>query len=125
MKFANYFLPLLAVALLVVSGCDSAAGVDPGVAKLKDMFTDATGALEGVTDETSAATAADKLKDVTSNLDSLGLDKLTGVSKTAKDTAVSGFKSTIEGMVGKLYGLPGVEAVLKPAIEGLMSKLGG
>ena len=124
MKFANYFLPLLAVALLVVSGCD-AAGVDPGVAKLKDMFTEVTGSLEGVTDEATATTAADKLKDVTSNLDSLGLDKLTGVSKTAKDTAVTGFKSTVEGMVGKLYALPGVEGVLKPAIEGLMSKLGG
>ncbi len=104
------------------------AGVEGGsdmLKKVTEMFGKATSALGGVKDADSATAALPELSQLTDGFG--GMSEMLGKMPDAAKVAVAGvFKSSIEQLkpiIDKVMALPGVEAVLKPAIEAMMSKL--
>lgn len=107
---------------------EAMAGVEGGsdmLKKVSEMFGSATTALGGIKDVDSATAALPELGKVTEGFG--GMTEMFGKMPDAAKGAVSGiFRSSIEKlqpMIDKVMAIPGVEAVLKPAIDALMSKL--
>lgn len=92
--------------------------------KLQGLFSDTTEALGSVSDVESAKTAAAGLTDIGSSLDNLGLSKLSPDILSKLGGPIGQIMPQIQGLVEKAYAIPGVEGVLKPAVDGLMAKFG-
>ncbi|MBU6173463.1 MAG: hypothetical protein KGQ60_06640 [Planctomycetes bacterium] len=113
---------------LVKKATDSLASVEGGADMLKSI-TDSLGlittTLGSVKDADSATAAVPELKKLTDTFGGM-TDKFGGLTDAAKG-AVSGIFTSALGdlkpIVDKLLAIPGVEAILKPTIDGLMEKL--
>ena len=107
---------------------EALSGVEGGkemLSKVTEFFGTATKTLSGVKDADTATAALPELDKVTEGFG--GLTEMFGKMPDAAKGAVSGvFKSSLEQLkpiIEKVMAIPGVEAVLKPAIDALMSKL--
>jgi hypothetical protein len=107
---------------------DALASVEGGPEMLKnvsDAFSKITEAIKGVTDKDSAAAALPKLNGLADSFG--GMTDMFGKLPDGAKTAVAGvFTSAIaelKPLLEKVMALPGVEAVIKPAIDALMEKL--
>ena len=107
---------------------EAMAGVEGGSDMLKqvsEMFGSATKTLSGVIDADSATAALPDLGKLTEGFG--GMSEMFGKMPDAAKSAVSGiFQSSLSQLkpiIEKIMAIPGVETILKPAIEALMSKL--
>lgn len=118
------------------SGASDAAGmatealssVEGGGEMLKqvtDLFGGVTQTLGGIKDADSATAALPELGKLTEGFG--GMTEMFGKMPEAGKTAVMGaFQSSLDQLkpiIEKVMAIPGVEAVLKPAIDALMAKL--
>lgn len=93
--------------------------------KVQAIFTDAKSALENVTDIDTANAAVSSLGSLTQRIEGLGLANLAGPAKLALKPVVETFRTAIQGILEKAYAIPGVEAILKPAVDTMLDKLAG
>lgn len=105
-------------------------GVEGGSALLKqvtDWFTAAQQALGEVKDEASADGVLSKLGDLSGQADVIqGLvDKLPDQAKAAVMELISKGLPQLKALVDKALAIPGVEAVLKPKLDEILSKITG
>ncbi len=107
---------------------EALSGVEGGADMLKqvtELFGSATKTLSGVTDVDSATAALPDLGKLTEGFG--GMTEMFNKMPDAAKGAVTGvFQSSLEQLkpiIDKVMAIPGVEAVLKPAIDALMSKL--
>lgn len=108
---------------------NSVRGVEGGeelVTSIRDMVGSVASTLAGITDEKTATSAVPELNKFSDSLSKMSetFAKLPGPAKEvlAKvfETALGDMKPQIE----KILALPGVEAVIKPAIDTLLEKFG-
>ncbi len=95
------------------------------VEKVQAIFADAKSALESVTNVDTANAAVSSLGSLTQRIDGLGLANLAGPAKLALKPVVESFRTAIQGILEKAYAIPGVEAILKPAVDTMLNKLAG
>ena len=107
------------------SGLQTDAGSGGALAQAKELFRNITTTIESVKDEATAKSAATRLEELTAKVDGLGLGKLDGMAKTGFQVAMKAFRSKVDNVLEKIYKTPGVEPILKPAIDGLLNKFGG
>jgi hypothetical protein len=107
---------------------EALSGVEGGSEMLKqvtDLFATATKTLGGVKDADSATAALPDLGKLTEGFG--GMTEVFSKLPDAAKVAVSGvFQSSLgqlQPIIDKVMAIPGVEAILKPAIDALMSKL--
>ena len=107
---------------------EALSGVEGGSEMLKqvtELFGTATKTLGGVKDADSATAALPELGKLTEGFG--GMTEMFGKLPDAAKGAVSGvFQSSLgqlQPIIDKVMAIPGVEAILKPAIDALMSKL--
>ncbi len=107
---------------------EALSGVEGGSDMLKqvtEMFGTATKTLSGITDADSATAALPDLGKLTEGFG--GMSEMFGKLPDAAKVAVSGiFQSSIgqlKPIIDKIMAIPGVESIIKPAIDALMSKL--
>ena len=107
---------------------EALSGVEGGsemLTKVTELFGTATKTLGGVKDADSATAALPELGKLTEGFG--GMTEMFGKLPDAAKGAVSGvFKSSLgqlQPIIDKVMAIPGVEAILKPAIDALMSKL--
>lgn len=103
---------------LVVGGVDLA-----GTAQ--STFDQLRGALQGVTDPASAQAALPRLRDASAQLDRLvGLsDQLPPAGRSALATLVSSSRPSIEALIERVLGIPGVGPVIAPVAAELRARL--
>lgn len=94
--------------------------------KVSEMFGSVTSTLQGVTDVNTATSAVPELSKLTDSFG--GMTEMYGKLPDAAKSAVAGvFQSSLKQLqpiIDQVLAIPGVEAVLKPAIDALMNKLG-
>lgn len=113
---------------LVGKATEALSSVEGGSEMLKqvsEMFGKITSTLGTVTDADSATAAVPELGKLTEGF--AGLTDMYGKMPDAAKAAVAGvFKNSIEQLkpiLDKVLAIPGVDAILKPAVDALMSKL--
>jgi len=93
---------------------------------VKDSFGKITETLKGVTDSSSASSALPEITKLTETFG--GMTEMFGKLPESAKSAVAGVFTSAVGelkpMLEKIMAIPGVESVLKPAIDALMAKLG-
>jgi hypothetical protein len=111
---------------------DAPAGTGGAVAetetlpeKVEAIFADAKTALEGVKDVDTANTAVSSLGNLTEKIDGLGLASAAGPVKLLLKPIIASFRTAIDGVLARAYAIPGVEAILKPAVDRMLEKLSG
>jgi hypothetical protein len=116
------------VADMMSKATEALSSIEGGSAMLnnvKDSFGSLTGAVSSITDIESAKAALPKLSDVTEKFS--GMTDMFGKLPATAKGAVSGvFSSALEQLkpvLEKAMAIPGVEAIVKPAIDALMEKL--
>jgi hypothetical protein len=114
---------------LLSKATESLSSVEGGADMLKgitDSFGSITKTLGSVKDEASATAALPDLSKLTETFG--GMTEKFGVLPEAAKSAVAGIFASSLGelkpMLDKILAIPGVEAILKPAIDALMEKLG-
>lgn len=114
---------------LLSKATESLSSVEGGADMLKgitDSFGEITKALGSVKDEATATAALPELSKLAETFGGM-TDKFGGLPAAAK-TAVAGiFESSLgelKPMLEKIMAIPGVQAILKQAIDALMEKLG-
>ena len=107
---------------------EALSGVEGGSEMLKqvaELFGTATKTFSGITDAESATAALPELGKVTEGFG--GMTETFGkMPDAAKGAVASVFQSSLDQLrpiIQKAMAIPGVEPILKPAIEALMSKL--
>lgn len=107
---------------------EALSGVEGGSDMLKqvsELFGTATKTLSGVKDAESASAALPELGKLTEGFG--GMSEMFGKMPEAAKTAVAGiFQSSLgqlKPVIDKVLAIPGVETILKPAIDALMAKL--
>jgi len=113
---------------LLGKATDAMAGVEGGaemLTQVKDMLATLTSTLGGVTDADTANNAMAEINKLSDGLG--GLTEKFGSLPDAAKSAVAGiFQNSLgelKPMIDKVLAIPGVEAILKPAIDALMAKL--
>jgi hypothetical protein len=108
---------------------NSVRGVEGGeelVTSIRDMVGSVASTLAGITDEKSATSAVPELNKFSDSLSKMSdtFAKLPGPAKAVLanvfETALGDMKPQIE----KILAMPGVEAIVKPAIDSLLEKFG-
>jgi hypothetical protein len=113
---------------LLGKASEAMAGVEGGaemLTQVKEMFATLTTALGGVTDADSANGAMGEINKLTDGLGGL-TEKFASLPDAAKSAVAGVFQSSLgelKPMIDKVLAIPGVEAILKPAIDSLMAKL--
>ena len=107
------------------SGLATDSDVGGALAQAKELLRNITTTIESVKDEATAKSAATRLEELTAKVDGPGLGKLDGMAKTGFQIAMKAFRSKMDSVLEKVYKTPGVEPILKPAIEALLTKFGG
>jgi FtsZ-interacting cell division protein ZipA len=105
-------------AALTVEGVDLGKEVGTSV-------SDTVSALEGITDKASAEAALPDLKAVQTKLDGLG-GKVEQLPQQAKESLASLLGDSLpelQDLVTKVEGIEGVGPVVKPTLDGIMTKL--
>ncbi len=108
---------------------DAAKGAMPSVdidavsGKLTSAVTGLSTAVGGITDEASATAAVDKLKGAATAIDGLSLDSLPAPARTALSGALGPLLGPLQQALDKAYAIPGVQGVVKPIVDPIMSKL--
>jgi hypothetical protein len=107
---------------------DALASVEGGSDMLKqitELFGTATKTIGGVTDEASANTALPEINKLTDSFGGLTdlYAKLPDAAKAAVANVFQNSLGDLKPTLDKVLAIPGVEAILKPAIEALMQKL--
>ncbi len=130
---------MLMLGLMVAfAGCDAAKkAADDAKDKMADMadidFGDfdmkgLQGKFDGITDGFKDVNAdnvdglTSKISDLSGSIDGMGVDKLTGPAKGFVGKAMSTFSGVVEKAMGGISD-EGILSKLKPAVDGLMSKL--
>ena len=92
--------------------------------KLSQGFADISSGFTGLADTgTDGATAlADKISGFTGSIDGMGLDQLEGAGKTSAMGLIGKFVEMVKGFMGGQSAEN--QGILKPAVDGLMQKLG-
>jgi predicted negative regulator of RcsB-dependent stress response len=87
--------------------------------------SDATSALEGITDKASAEAALPSLQAVETKLDELSgdVEKLPQHAKEALASLLDDSLPELQDLVSKVEGIEGVGEVVKPTLDGIMAKL--
>lgn len=113
---------------LMGKATEALSGVEGGSEMLKqasEMFSKITSTLGTVKDADTATAALPELGKLTEGFG--GMTEMFGKMPDAAKSAVAGvFKSSIEQLkpiLDKVLAIPGVDAILKPAVDALMSKL--
>ena len=106
------------VAALTVGGVNLGEEVGTTV-------SDATSALEGITDKASAEAALPNLKAVETKLGELGgtVEGLPQQAKAALASLLDDSLPALQDLVSKVEGIEGVGEVVKPTLDGIMTKL--
>ncbi|MFO0940034.1 MAG: hypothetical protein U0930_04640, partial [Pirellulales bacterium] len=115
---------------LLGKATEALSGVEGGSEMLKqstELFGKLTSTLSGVKDADTATAASTEISKLAEGFS--GMSEMFGKMPDAAKSAVSGvFKNSIDQLkpiLEKVMAIPGVEAILKPTIETLMSKLEG
>jgi chromosome segregation ATPase len=105
-------------AALTVEGVDLGKEVGTSV-------TDAVSTLEGVTDKASAEAALPDLKAVETKLDGLSgkVEQLPQDAKKSLASLLGDSLPELQDLVNKVEGIEGVGPVVKPTLDGIMTKL--
>jgi predicted negative regulator of RcsB-dependent stress response len=105
-------------AALTVEGVDLGKEVGTSV-------SDTVGALEGITDKASAEAALPDLKAVGTKLDGLSgkVEKLPQEAKASLASLLGDSLPELQDLVNKIEGMQGVGEVVKPTLDGIMTKL--
>lgn len=105
---------------------DVAGGSDM-LAKVKDLFGTASTTLSGITDEATANAAVPEITKLTESFGGLS-EAFSGLPDAAKSAVGNIFSSALgdlKPVVEKVLAIPGVDKIIKPAVDALMEKLGG
>lgn len=107
---------------------EALSGVEGGSEMLKqvtDLFASATKTLSGVKDADSATAALPDLGKLTEGFGGMTemFSKLPDAAKVAVGGVFQSSLGQLQPIIDKVMAIPGVEAILKPAIDALMSKL--
>lgn len=97
--------------------------VDKLKARVNSTFNALTSSLEGITDETTATEAVEKVKEVATAFDGIGIDKLPDEAKTAVIAAIKPFIVTVNESLKKIYAIPGVQAIIEPVVNPFLEKV--
>jgi hypothetical protein len=99
-------------------------GVDLGQ-EIGTTVSDATSALEGITDKASAEAALPSLQAVQTKLDKLGgtVDQLPQQAKEALASLLDDSLPELKDLANKVEGIEGASEVVKPTLDGIMTKL--
>ncbi len=108
---------------------DALKSVEGGSDMLKNVseaFAKATSTFKGVTDADSATAA---LPDISKLTESFGgfsdmYGKLPDAAKSAVSSVFTSALGDLKPILDKVLAIPGVEAILKPAIDALLEKIG-
>lgn len=109
---------------------EALSGVEGGSELLKqatELLGKVTTTISGVKDTDTATAAAGELGKLTEGFSGL-TDVFGKLPDTAKSAVAGVFKNSLDQLkpiIEKVLAIPGVEAVLKPTIDSLMSKLEG
>jgi hypothetical protein len=117
--------PMGAAANAAAGELASVAGGPELLNKVVQFFNSATQSLQSITDVNSAKAAVPKLEELAKSADSLS-QAIGTLPQGGKSAMSSVFENGIAGLkahVEKIEALPGVSAVVKPAIDKLMEKL--
>jgi len=127
-------LPLALIAAIAYFGYTQFAGgpdatqieaTQTGISTLKDTVGGVTSSLTGITDLDSAKTAAESITAATGKLDGLNLDAMGDVGKAQVTGMLGGLVGGIEAALETAYKIPGVQAVIEPAVGPFLEKLRG
>lgn len=116
------------MAGMMSKATEALSGVEGGSEMLKqltEMFGTATKTFSGVTDAASATAALPELGKLTESFGGMS-QKFGALPDVAKGAVAGIFQSSMEQLkpiIDKIMAIPGVEAILKPAVEALMGKL--
>jgi predicted negative regulator of RcsB-dependent stress response len=99
-------------------------GVDLGQ-QIGTASSDATSALEGITDKASAEAALPSLEAVQAKIDELGgsVENLPDAAKESLASLLADGMPTLRELVAKVEGIDGVGPVVKPTLDAIMAKL--
>jgi hypothetical protein len=97
--------------------------VDKLKARVNSTFNALTSSLESITDETTATEAVEKVKEVATAFDGIGIDKLPDEAKTAVIAAIKPFIVTVNESLKKIYAIPGVQAIIEPVVNPFLEKV--
>lgn len=92
---------------------------------LTDTLGGVATTIGDISDTDSATAAVERIKGASETIDGLGLDKLEGTAKSTVSGILGPLVTAINGALETAYKIPGVEAIVKPAIEPLLAKLSG
>jgi len=122
---------LLLAAIAVFSLSCNKLKIPDEVAGLGDSLKGATASLQGIADADAGA-AVEKAKEALPDLEGVGsqlssvqglMDKLPGPAKAVVTKAIESFGPTIEGLIGKVSGIPGVSGAIQPALDKITAGL--
>lgn len=106
---------------------DVASGADQLAGSLKNIFSDMTSTLDGVTDEASAKEALPGLEKFEKSLTTMfeGSAKAPDAIKAGVTEIVKGAEGALKEKVGSLLELPGVSDILKPILDKILEAVAG
>lgn len=113
---------------LLGKASEALASVEGGSDMLKNVqesFGSLTSTLSGISDGDSATAALPKLSQLTDSFGGMNdlFSKLPDAAKSAVSGVFSSSLGEIKPIIDKIMAIPGVESILKPAIDALMEKL--
>jgi len=94
---------------------------------INDVFGSATDTFSGITDVDSATAAIPALEEVSGKLGGLNdvMTRLPDAAKGPLQSIVSGGMGSLQPIVDKVMGLPGIGPILEPIVGPLLETLGG
>jgi len=94
---------------------------------ITDLFGSTTDTLSGITDADSATAAIPALEEVSGKLGGLNdvMSRLPDAAKGPLQSIVSGGLGSLQPIVEKVMGLPGIGSILEPILGPIMETLGG
>ncbi len=94
---------------------------------INDVFGSATDTFSGITDADSATAAIPALEEVSGKLGGLNdvMTRLPDAAKGPLQSIVSGGMGSLQPIVDKVMGLPGIGPILEPIVGPLLETLGG
>ena len=134
-KFTQLTTLVLLAMFVAFAGCDAAnnaagsvkemADMDIGGMKMSDLKEKITGITKGFTNvsEENADELKSKITDFGSTVEGIKVDELAAPAKTAAKGMMSGFASTLEGLMAKVPAP--IKEKLEPAVAPLMETLKG
>ncbi|KAA5541819.1 DUF937 domain-containing protein [Roseiconus nitratireducens] len=91
---------------------------------LNESFGNVTKSIAGISDVESAQAAVPEIKQFKDKLTELGLDTLSEQNPTQLASLMAPLVEKLRSAIETAYKIPGVEAILQPAMDGLMQRLG-